>query len=98
MEYALAGRFVTRVIYLEDPQRPIPASDAGSQFSFDVAPGDNPLQVADGLGRPVAILRIGGRLPLDSQQPDATFLYGSPPHLKVVRHPPAVNRGELPRP
>jgi hypothetical protein len=103
LQYALAGRFVTRVIYLEDPQRPIPASDAGSQFSFDVAPGDNALQVADSFGRPVAILRLGGRLPLNLQQPDEGFLYGSPPHLKLVRHaavhgPAPPVHGELPQP
>jgi hypothetical protein len=102
LELALAGRVVSRVIYLEDPQRPIPASDGGSQFSFDIAPGDNVLQVADGFGRPVAIVRLGGRLPLNLQQPDEGFMYGSPPHLKVVRQdvrrgPPAV-QGELPRP
>jgi hypothetical protein len=114
LEYALAGRFVTRVIYLEDPQRPIPSSDGGTQFWFDVTPGDNPLHVADSLGRPVAIVRLGGRLPLDLQQPDAAFMYGSPPHLKLVPcqsmpghwspansqqlPPPAATNGELPRP
>jgi hypothetical protein len=86
LELALAGRFVTRVIYLEDPQHPVPAHDGGTQLWFDANPGDNPLHVADSLGRPVAILRIGGRLPLDPQQPDAAFMYGSPPHLKLVRH------------
>lgn len=84
IDLALSGRFVTRVIYLEDPQRPLPIAQTDSQFSYDVLPGDNPLQIADGFGRPVAIVRLGGRLPLDPQQPDATFLYGSPPHLKLV--------------
>jgi hypothetical protein len=85
LDLALAGKFVTRVIYLEDPQRPVAAHDFGTQLWFDANPGDNPLHVADSLGRPVAILRIGGRLPIDPQQPDAGFLYGSPPHLKLVR-------------
>ena len=47
--------------------------------------GDNPLDVADGLGRPMAILRIGGRLP-DASGPDEVFLYGSPPLLRWRAH------------
>jgi len=41
---------------------------------------DDPLEVADRLGRPVAIVRLGGRLP-DAMGPDQRFLYGSPPVL-----------------
>lgn len=97
LDLALSGKFVTRVIYLEDPQRPVLASDAGQQFWFEARPGENPLQVADGLGRPVAILRMGGRLPADPQQPDAAFMFGSPQFLKVVR-PVAGIPLEAPRP
>ncbi|MEZ6123336.1 MAG: hypothetical protein R3C49_09200 [Planctomycetaceae bacterium] len=58
---AQQGNLVTRVIYLEQPQiaqhldplrREIPQVVSGSQ---------NALQEADRLGRPMAILRIGGR-------------------------------------
>jgi hypothetical protein len=38
------------------------------------------LEVADRLGRPVAIIRLGGRLP-DAGGPEAKFLFGSPPVL-----------------
>jgi hypothetical protein len=74
LEFALAGKFVTRVIYLEDPESAVPAVQGTSQNWFDVTPGANPLQVADVLGRPVAILRLGGRLPIDTQSPDASFM------------------------
>jgi hypothetical protein len=82
LELALAGKFVTRVVYLEDPQQalPIVSSPQSEQSYFEVRPTDDPLEVADRLGRPVAILRIGGRLP-DSAGPDEKFLYGSPPVL-----------------
>jgi hypothetical protein len=61
---ALSGRFVTRVIYLEDPSNALgQRSDPELQDYFDVPPFDDPLQVADRLGRPMAILRMGSRLP-----------------------------------
>ena len=58
------GKFVTRVIYVEDPHNALPARDnPQGQNWFEAAPGQDPLAVADGLGRPVAILRLGARLP-----------------------------------
>ena len=63
LELALSGRFVTRVIYLEDPQHALPvAEQPDEQTYFQIPPGDNPLDVADRLGRPMAILRLGGSL------------------------------------
>jgi hypothetical protein len=87
IELALSGRFVTRVIYLEDPENVLPVAEQPDEQSvFEASPGDNPLNVADRLGRPMAILRLGGRLP-DADGPDATFLYGSPPWLKFCGAP-----------
>ena len=68
LELALTGRFVTRVIYLEDPRSALPrAQDAKLQRYFEVAPNEDPLFVADTLGRPMAILRMGSRIP-DAEQ------------------------------
>ncbi len=79
LEMAAAGKFVTRVIYLEDPDRATPVAREGNeQAYFEVRAGDNPLDVADSLGRPVAILRLGARVP-DASGPDEVFLYGCPP-------------------
>ena len=76
---ASRGNMVTRVIYLEDPEQALPArQNNGRQSWFDAAAGDDPLRVADGLGRPMAILRIGGLVP-QAGQSDAAFLYGAPP-------------------
>ena len=82
LEMALDGKFVTRVIYLEEPYDALPvAQTASDQSYFEAGEGENPLDVADALGRPMAILRMGARLP-DASGPDARFLYGSPPIMK----------------
>jgi hypothetical protein len=82
LKLALAGKFVTRVIYLEDPRNAIPAPyDNQTHNWFEAAPGQDPLAVADGLGRPVAILRMGARLP--DQGSDPLFFYGSPPFIDI---------------
>lgn len=60
---AAQGAFVTRVIYVEDPKTALPVSETkiGGQQWFEARPGEDPLVLAEGLGRPVAILRIGAR-------------------------------------
>jgi hypothetical protein len=82
---ALDGKFVTRVIYLEDPQASLPVAEQNhQQIWFDVGPKADPLAVADTLGRPVAILRMGARLPDDSGRPDPDFLFGCPPFVSYT--------------
>jgi hypothetical protein len=64
LEAAASGQFVTRVIYLEQPDLALPVQDRkGAQRVFEVNPIDDPLEVADRLGRPMAILRMGSRIP-----------------------------------
>jgi hypothetical protein len=55
----------------------LPVKSGPTQPWFDVGGGRDPLAVADGLGRPVAILRMGGRVP--DQGNDPGFFFGSPP-------------------
>lgn len=82
LRLAAEGRFVTRVIYLEDPERALPiATDRTEQNWFEAPPGTDPLTIADQLGRPLAIVRMGGRVPVTYPQADQQFLYGSPPVL-----------------
>ncbi len=84
LNLALSGHFVTRIIYIEDPKLALPASLGGThQNWFDVRAHDDPLAVASQLGRPVAILRIGGRVPTNPDAPDPAFLYHSPPLLLI---------------
>jgi len=85
LEAALSGKFVTRVVYLEDPDKALPVQEAGKdQGWFDVAPGTDPLAVADALGRPVAIVRMGARVPERADAIDMAFLYGCPPWIKFA--------------
>ena len=82
---ALEGKFVTRVVYLEDPEMALPVAQAGNEQGwFEARPGEDPVAVADQLGRPVAILRLGGRLPDLRQGLDMTFLCGCPPYLRMT--------------
>ena len=77
-DIALSGRYVTRVIYVENPTTALAHHvDRRFQRYFEVRPEADPLQVADQLGRPIAILRIGSRVQ-DQQGPSDAFLYGSP--------------------
>jgi hypothetical protein len=94
LELAIGGKFVTRVIYLENPLGAVPVrSDPKSQSWFEVGPKADPLAVADTLGRPVAILRMGGRLP--DQVPDPVFFFGSPPFCQYPPRPAMPPRMEV---
>jgi hypothetical protein len=88
---ASEGKFITRVIYLEDPRHPLPVRELpGEQRVVDSRLNEDPLRVADQYGRPVAILRIGSRVPLFDDQ-SGKFLFDSPP-LQLF----AVAKPELP--
>jgi hypothetical protein len=81
LRLALSGQFVTRVIYVEDPEQALPVVQTpGRRHWFQVESGVDPLQEADLWGRPVAVVRLGGRLPDDPEQPEADFLLGCPPY------------------
>ncbi len=79
LELAAQGKYVTRVVYVEDS--PGPAAE-DLQPWIDVEPGEDALKTADAYGRPVAILRLGGRYP-GAEGPDAEFLYHSPPFEEI---------------
>ncbi len=83
LRLAAAGKFVTRVIYVEDPSTALPTAQEGDGVQwFDVQPGGDPLATADSLGRPVAILRLGGRLPIGDPAEEAGFCFNYPPFLQ----------------
>jgi len=92
LELALSGRFVTRVIYLEDPNTALPvADDPDRQRYYEVRSDQNLLKVADRLGRPMAIMRMGSRTP-DYDAVSRRFTFGTPP-LRILERP-----GPLPDP
>jgi hypothetical protein len=88
LEQALDGNFVLRVIFLENPNLALPVqSDPQRQLVYDVLGTEDPLEVADRLGRPMAILRIGSRIP-DGEAVSQRFLYGSPPLIPLSQPQP----------
>jgi hypothetical protein len=84
LNLALGGKFVTRIVYLETPDRALPAKlPQDQQEWFEVPKGANPLAVADVLGRPMSIVRLGGRVP-QGEGADASFLFGCPPVMRFI--------------
>lgn len=81
MVLAAHGKFVTRIIYIEDPNTalPVPETEESGQGYYEITPGADPMAVAGVLGRPVAILRMGGRAPDSAAEADMPFLYHCPP-------------------
>jgi uncharacterized repeat protein (TIGR01451 family) len=62
------GRLVTKVIYLEDPDQAIPFKLPKDEVPvLTLNPTEPPLRVASALGRPVAIVRMGGRRPTSEE-------------------------------
>jgi hypothetical protein len=79
---------VLRVIYIEEPRTALPVAEVPEQQRYlDVAPGQDAMEAADRLGRPVAILRMGSRVPMPDED-QSRFLYQHPPVLPLEVPPP----------
>jgi len=92
IKMAMDGRFVLRVIYIEEPRTAMPVRyEAGQQPYFEIKPGTDAMETADRLGRPVAILRMGSRVPLPDED-QSRFLYQQPPVQFYENLPPPVQR------
>src|SRR5262245_52376211 len=91
LRYALDGRYVLRVIYLEDvATAPVLRDEPGQQRVFEIGPQHDAMMAADRLGRPMAILRMGSRVPLETED-QSRFLYNQPP-VFLFEPPPVVDR------
>jgi hypothetical protein len=89
IELALDGSYVLRVIYIENPRDSLPFHNVpGKQRYFEIGAGEDAMETADRLGRPVAILRMGSRVP-DEMETGGQFLYHSPP-VQLMEKPAAV--------
>jgi len=75
IDLAISGNLVTRVVYLEQPQLAAPFELDASTRNRDIEAAANALAEADRFGRPVLVLRMGGRLP--SPQGEPLSFYGS---------------------
>lgn len=72
LDWAMDERLVTKVVYLEQPQR-VPLMQVNEpRATQTLLPAQNALAVADDLGRPMAIIRLGGRTP-DARGMDPQF-------------------------
>lgn len=93
VEAALQNRLVTKVVYLEQPDIAIPKPQSGGLHTTDFAGDVNLLEAADYRGRPIAIIRLGGRQP-DLHNPDPAFLgNGRAVQLSPVAGKVHVTRG-----
>ncbi|WP_417848120.1 hypothetical protein [Thalassoglobus sp.] len=77
IEIVLQDRMVTKVIYLEQPDLAAPFAQGERIRTEDLKVTENLLRAADERGRPMAILRIGGRIP-DPNSPVDPFYSTSP--------------------
>ena len=86
LEWASQGRLVTKVVYLEQPNRvPLENLNAKERITT-IEPHRNAIAEADLLGRPVAIVRLGGRTP-DPIFPDPAF-YGPGGPIRISQKRP----------
>ncbi len=73
------GNLVTKIIYLENPETALPYRQlAGDQQFFDVQDIEDPLRAAEKLGRAMAILRIGTRVPAANEFDEGFYFQGWP--------------------
>ncbi len=63
IEMALRDSMITKVVYLEQPDFAAPIETAGFAPVEELPATDNLLAAADHRGRPLAVLRIGARIP-----------------------------------
>jgi len=73
LQEAVDGHLVTRIVYLEQPQLAATQDPLRREIPQSVDPAKNALQEADRLGRPMIIVRIGGRVPDGHDMPLSFF-------------------------
>jgi len=82
IETAIAGRLVTKVVYLEQPQFAVTGDLTQAMLNRFLPPDRNLLIEADRVGRPMILVRLGGRTP-DGSPADAEF-YERPAPFKMA--------------
>ncbi|MES2789014.1 MAG: hypothetical protein V4719_05290 [Planctomycetota bacterium] len=95
IELAAQGQLVTKIIYLEQPNRAsLQNTSRGKPVApVRVTPRENPLEIADINGRPLAIVRLGGRVP-DTNRPEPGF-FGSGAPVQPLQRPAAATADEI---
>jgi uncharacterized repeat protein (TIGR01451 family) len=94
IETALSGRLVTRVIYLEQPQLAVTGDLTQAMLNRFLPPDRNLLIEADRSGRPMILVRLGGRTPDESPADSEFFERPAPFKLAEVQtHATAADTG-----
>lgn len=87
LDAAVEGRMVTKIVYLEQPQFALPFELSGDTSVRTLQPGINLIEEADKAGRPLAIIRLGGRLPAPNESRGAFFGNGAPVLTSAAKKP-----------
>jgi uncharacterized repeat protein (TIGR01451 family) len=95
IQKAINGGMVTKVIYLEQPQLAVTGDLAPALLNRMLPPDRNLLIEADRLGRPMILLRLGGRTPDEGRPEDGFFLPPAP--LSVEQHAPKTSAADVGR-
>jgi uncharacterized repeat protein (TIGR01451 family) len=95
IDRALAGSVITKVIYLEDPEKALPATvPLDAPIEIPDATEDQAVRAAFDNGRPVAIVRLGGKIPppelLQVMAVDGTVLMPDQKYLRAPLLPPVI--------
>jgi uncharacterized repeat protein (TIGR01451 family) len=95
IERVLAGSLVTKVLYLEHPDKAPPiATDKNRPLERDLPPRTDPLEASREFGRPVLVVRLGERELTDDELAHAsipgTVLMPGDRGLAVPRVPPPL--------
>jgi hypothetical protein len=95
IDSALDGNLVTRVVYVEQPQLAAPFELDDATRVRTLLPAQNVLEQADRYGRPVVIVRIGGRQP--SMHGELPTFYGTGGFVSESRPspPPTVEAAPM---
>lgn len=89
-DWAADGRLITKVVYLEQPQRVSLTRLEAPRKTETLMPAQNALAEADDRGRPMAIVRLGGRTP-DAGGMDPQF-FGPGWPVKLMAGPTTVEQ------
>ncbi len=95
IEAAVEGRMVTKVIYLEQPQLALPFELTSDTAVRTVNARLNLIHEADKAGRPLALIRIGGRLPAPHETQGPFFGSGAPILTSSARKPANVTTANV---
>ncbi len=93
IEMALNGKMITKVIYLEQPQFANPLKLDATVPVDVLRPYENIFAAADQLGRPMAIVRLGGRVPVPHGNNHELYGSGAPLGLSAPSGPQSTEAG-----